>query len=132
METNTTLEHRDNSALEKAEGTHSGPYFEPAVDILETDEGLTIIADMPGVSEKNVEIDLREGVLTLLGTYHAEQTPGQCTIAEFARGNYLRRFTMTDKIDQERISASMSNGVLTVMLPKSASAKPRKIKVRTN
>lgn len=132
MATTTNLERRDNPSmnLEKtAEGTHSGPYYEPAVDIFENDDALTILADMPGVGDKGIEIDLREGVLTLLGKAEPTSQQGETIYQEFSHGNYLRRFTLTDQIDQDKISAQLQNGMLRVELPKAARVKPRKIQV---
>jgi HSP20 family protein len=113
-----------------AEGTHSGRYYEPLVDIYEDERALTLLADMPGVGEKDVDIDLREGVLTILGKYTPVPRSAQAEHLEFDSGNYLRKFTLTDVIDQEKISAVMRDGVLTVTLPKAAAARPRQIKVQ--
>jgi HSP20 family protein len=132
MATDNNLTPREKTDLDKsAEGTHSGPYYEPVVNIFEDEQALTIVAEMPGISEKDVEIDLREGVLTLLGKNQVKESDCEGLYTEFRRGNYLRRFTLTDTIDQENISAIMNHGLLKVVLPKQDRVKPRKIQVRT-
>lgn len=113
-----------------AEGTHAGPYYEPPVDIYETPDALHLVADMPGVPPEGVEIDLREGVLTLLGRAAAVEE-GNVSYREYHPGNFYRRFSLSENIDQERIEAKMENGVLNVHLPKVEKARPRKIQVKT-
>lgn len=112
-----------------AEGTHEGPYYEPPVDIYETQDALHLVADMPGVPSNGVEMDLREGVLTLLGR-QAARDDGNLYYREYRPGNFYRRFTLSEVIDQDRIEAIMSNGVLNIRLPKAEKAKPRKIQVK--
>ena len=130
MSEQSPIERVEKKELDSvAEGTHSGIYYEPLVDIFEDEQQLTLLADMPGVSEQNVEIDLREGVLTILGKYFPSKEEASFDHQEFTVGNYLRKFTLTDAIAQEKIAASMKNGVLTVTMPKADKAKPRKIEV---
>ena len=115
-----------------AEGTRGVPYFSPAVDIYETEGELTLVADMPGVDGSGVEIDLKDNVLTLHG--HAAQTKpeGMTPVyREYREGGYYRQFILSEIVDQEKISAQMSAGVLRVSLPKVSKAKPRKIQVRS-
>ena len=107
------------------------PFFSPHVDIYETESSLTIVADMPGVEGKNVTIDLKEDVLTL----HASVTqPLEEKLTplyrEYREGNYYRQFMLSEIIDQEKISAEISQGVLRLTLPKSDRARARKIKVK--
>lgn len=114
-----------------AEGTRPVPYFSPAVDIYETEGELTLLADMPGVESSGVEIDLKDNVLTLQG--HASQTGAEGmtpVYREYREGGYYRQFVLSEIVDQEKISAEMSGGVLRVSLPKVSTAKPRRIEVR--
>jgi len=115
--------------LDQAEGTHEGLYYEPAVDIYETEEALHLVADMPGVASDGVEIDLREGQLTLHGKGAPVEEAG-VQYREFRPGSYYRRFTLSEAIDQEKIEAKLQNGVLEVKLPKVPKAVPRKIQVQ--
>ncbi len=114
----------------QGEFTREGRYFSPAVDIFGSDNELILLADMPGVSPDQVEIDLQEEVLTILGriTQEAEEK-GQGLMTEYQTGNYFRSFRVTDMIDQTKITASMSDGVLKLVMPKAEKAVPRKIPI---
>lgn len=113
------------------EQTREGPVFEPAVDIYEDAEGLTLLADMPGVPPEKVTIDLRENVLTLRGEVERPESEAETDVLrEYRSGNYFRQFTLADSIDQSRIEATMKDGVLRLRLPKVERARPRTITVR--
>lgn len=113
------------------EPTKAERYFVPAVDIYETDEVVTVRADMPGVAKEGVEIQLEADTLTIRGTKSGNGGEGErVLLREFESGHYLRRFTMAESIDQAKIEASMADGVLTLRLPKVEPAKPRKIMVQ--
>ncbi len=118
-------------APESAELTRNGLYFTPAVDIFETDTELSVVVDMPGIHPDDIEIDLRENILTLVGESKEEQPKGEDLLVEYKSGGYYRTFRVNDLIDHDKIAASMSDGVLTLRLPKSAKATPRKIPVVT-
>jgi HSP20 family protein len=114
------------------EQTKSGPVYIPAVDIFEDDSVITLVADMPGVSPDDLRIDLHEGVLTLTGQTKRGQEEGEVDIfREHRPGQFCRQFSLSDKIDQEKIEAAMTDGVLRLVLPKAAAQKPRQIKVKT-
>lgn len=116
----------------QAENTRPGPVFSPAVDIFENNENITMLADMPGVGEGGVDIDLREGQLTITGEVEVVASDREQTILrEYETGRYQRVFSVSDRIDQENISATLQDGVLTLVLPKAERAKPRKIEVTT-
>ncbi|HEY3354827.1 MAG TPA: Hsp20/alpha crystallin family protein [Polyangia bacterium] len=114
-----------------AEQTRPGPVFTPAVDIFETPNTLTLLADLPGVDPKDLKIDLREGVLTLsaLPERQAERKE-ELLLQEFEPGGYYRQFTLSDAIDQARIEANLKDGVLRLVLPKVEAVKPRQITVK--
>jgi len=112
------------------EGTRPGPIFVPAVDILENVNALIVLSDMPGVDSKNVDIDLRDNQLTITGKIDPVEKEGEVSLyREFNWGNYLRQFTLSEVVDQSKITAKMENGVLRLVLPKVEKAKPQKIKV---
>jgi HSP20 family protein len=111
------------------ESTSGEPRFNPAVDIFETEEGLTVIADMPGVSAEGLSVDLKDNVLTILGKVPVEEKGKRFLSQEYAIGDFYRQFSLSEHIDQEKITASIKDGVLTVKLPKQAPAQPRKITV---
>lgn len=123
---------KEKKALEEGakESTRPGRVFVPAVDILENEEEIIILADMPGVTSKSVDIDLRESVLTIQGRISPAEGEKEVTVyREFDWGDYLRQFTLSDAIDQEKITAKMDQGVLRLTLPKAEKRKPQKIQV---
>ena len=131
-EETTTMAPQDKQELTGAESTRPGAVFTPAVDILENDTAITVLADMPGVQADGLTIDLHENVLSIEGRV-AE--PGrrneQMILQEYRTGSYRREFRLTNLIDQNKIDAALHDGVLRLTLPKAEAAKPRKIQVRT-
>lgn len=114
------------------EGTRPGPVFIPAVDILEDPTGITMVADMPGVDGKNVDIDLKDNQLTITGRIDPVEGEKEVSLyKEFLYGDYIRQFTLSYVIDQNKITAKMEDGVLRLILPKVEKIKPQKIKVST-
>jgi HSP20 family protein len=122
---------RDKEQIARSEGEplREGPYFSPAVDISENDETITVRADLPGVRKQDLEIDLREGVLTVTGHVRQPAARLRPLYREYGIGGYTRRFTLGNKIDQQAISATLHHGVLELMLPKAERLKPRRIEV---
>jgi HSP20 family protein len=115
-----------------AEQTRPGLVFTPAVDIFETDKEITVLADMPGVKAGDLNIDLRENVLTLDGQVRAPEEKDEVDIMrEYGTGKYYRQFTLSQVIDQPKIDALLKDGVLRLKLPKVEAATPRKIAVKS-
>jgi len=128
------MELRKKQEVEKGagEGTRPGPIFVPAVDIFENANEITVLADMPGVESNNVDIDLRDNQLTIVGRVEPVEKEKEVSLyREFNWGDYFRQFTLSNVIDQGKITAKMDNGVLKLVLPKVEKAKPQKIKVIT-
>ncbi len=114
-----------------AEQTKTGPVFTPAVDIFETEKEITLVADLPGVKPDDLNIDLRDDVLTLMGEVTPWEGSGEeDLLVEYEIGRYVRQFTLSEVIDQDRIDAQMNDGVLRLKLPKVEKATPRKISVK--
>jgi HSP20 family protein len=111
-----------------AEITREGPVYTPRVDIWENEQELTLTADIPGVEPGELEIDLRDNTLTIMGKVKPEQDR-RYIVKEFGVGNYYRQFTLSEVIDQEKIAAHVKDGVLTLTLPKVEKAMPRKIQI---
>lgn len=106
------------------------PVYRPAVDILENDQGLTLLADMPGVNDKGIDIELNGHNLMIRGKVAEADLPAGTPVhAEFRPGGYERSFTLGDSIDRDHIRAVMKDGVLRLTLPKVGNAQARKIKV---
>ena len=110
-------------------GNHAD--FAPAVDIEEKEDHFLVSADLPGVSEKDIEVKLQDGVLLLSGKREAskEEKTEAGTYRERSYGSFCRSFTLGDGVDAEKIEAAYKNGVLTVKLPKKEEIKPRQIPV---
>lgn len=112
------------------EQSRPGLVFTPVVDIFETDQQITLLADMPGVAREDISIDLREGVLTIAGEVKPwEKADEEDVLIEFEIGKYYREFGLSEAIDQDKIDAQLNEGVLKLELPKAAKAQPRKITV---
>lgn len=112
------------------EQTKNELYFAPHVDIYETDQEVIVIADMPGVVTDDLDLSLEDNILTIQGRRLPPAPSGRLILEEYETGHYLRRFTVAETIDQERIAASLTDGVLTVRLPKIQPLQPRKIEVQ--
>jgi HSP20 family protein len=106
--------------------------FMPNADIFDTEDALTVVLEMPGVDRDNINISIENGVLTVEGKINFDKYEGlQPVYSEYNVGPYRRSFRISSRIDQDKISAEMRDGVITLMLPKAEEAKPRRIDVRT-
>ena len=126
------IELKEKKEVKKVagEGTRPGPVFIPAVDILENANEIVVLADMPGVESKSVTIDLKDNQLTITGKVDPPEGEKEIPLyKEFNWGDYFRQFTLSNVIDQGKISAKMEKGVLRLVLPKVEKAEPQKIKV---
>jgi len=126
------IEVREKKAADASSGepTWSGTFFTPAADIYSNDEAITLVLDMPGVSQQQLDVDLREGVLTVVGKVADLPEEYRPLQQEYELGGYLRRFNISDKIDRDGIAAKLCDGVLTLVLPKAEELRPRKIEVQ--
>jgi len=102
----------------------------PRVDVLETEDELLVLADMPGVRPDDVDLRFENGELTVHGRRqpsHRDKTPAA---AESFALSYFRSFRLTEQIAADKIEAGLKNGVLTLRLPKVEAVKPRRIAVK--
>lgn len=133
MTTNDSTELKVKEKQEvtaSAEQTRQGAVFSPNVDIFETDQQITLMADLPGVTADHLTIDLRDSILTLSGEVAPFETREEnALLTEYETGRYYRQFTLSEVIDQNRIDARIKDGVLRLTLPKVEKAAPRTIKV---
>jgi HSP20 family protein len=114
------------------EQTRPGRYYVPDVNIYEFDDSLKLWADMPGVKEKDLNVTLKDGVLTIVGQVATDMYAGlRPMYTEYNVGNYHREFVLNEDIDESKIRATLRNGVLEVELPKKEKARPRQIEVRS-
>lgn len=119
------------SSAQSAEGAPVERFvFTPPIDIYETDEGLILHADLPGVTLDTLELQVQNNRLTLFGRVPDVVPEGARLVhQEYREGDYLRSFILSDNVDHDRISAKLTSGVLEVFLPHAQKAEPRKIQV---
>jgi len=123
--------HVKEEAPAKGERVRPGRVFLPAVDIFETPQALVLVADMPGVAGEAVTLDIKENLLTILGTVSPPPEKETFLGREYSSGDFYREFQVGELVDKEKIEATMKDGVLTLVLPKAEKAKPRKIEVKS-
>jgi HSP20 family protein len=104
----------------------------PHVDVREEDERFVVVADLPGVEGKDIEITAEKGVLTVKGERRSEKKSAKDGFesVERATGTFLRRFTLPESADAEAIKATHVNGVLEVTIPKRPQEQPRRITIQ--
>jgi len=112
----------------------TGENWNPAVDILEKDGDLILRAELPGLTEKQIELKLEGNTLTLKGERKMENEDKKSNYhrLESFYGSFMRTFRLPDTVNMEKISADYKNGILTVTLPQKPEVKPREIPVSTN
>lgn len=127
----TTVPTKTDQATELAPTRDEERYVVPPVDIYETAQTLVVVADLPGVEKGGVGVRVDDGVLTIEGrpTQELAKNP---SLQEFVLRCFHRQFELPSEVDQEKISAEMKNGVLTVELPMAEAAKPKQIEVKVS
>ena len=126
MSTNINVHQEEG----RAERTRGGQCYRPHVDILEANDELMLVADMPGVKSDSIDVNFEDGLLTLQG--RVEPRYGQRVDFlhyEYGVGDFYRTFRVSEQIDPTKIHAEYRDGVLAVHLPKAERARPRKIAV---
>lgn len=115
-------------AAEPSELTGS---WSPAVDVYENAERYVVIAELPGLTKDDVQIELKENVLTLRGErkFEDEYKDQTCHRMERAYGQFVRSFSIPAQVEASKVEARFKDGVLTVTIPKAAAAKPRVIPI---
>ncbi len=126
-----TLQKRKAQEVEKIERTHDRKVFIPVVDIYETNDEIILMAEMPGVDEKSIDVTLDNDVLTIRGKATDVLPEGyELVYSEYETGDFERSFSINESIDADKIDAQYHNGVLTVRLPKAEPVKAKKIEVK--
>lgn len=115
------------SVLSREATRRNDHYISPVVDIFESEDVLTLVADMPGLDEKSLDISIDQGVLTIKG--EAPTGAGDYQYQEFAMAGYWRQFMLSDSFAAEKAEASIKQGVMTLKIPKAEAAKPKRIEV---
>ncbi len=125
------LQEASADQVAPAEHTRSGRYYRPAVDILETADELTVVADVPGAKPESIDVRFEDGALSI----HAQVPPrrdedAEYILHEYGVGDFWRTFRVSESIDAAKITAEYADGVLTLHLPKAEAVKPRRITVK--
>ena len=115
------------------ERTRERPLYAPRVDIVETEDALELLADMPGVTRDGVEVTLEQRVLTVRGRAEVRVPEGLAPLyLEYEPGDYERSFALSDAVDPSGIEARVRGGVLQLRLPKAGPAKRQRIEVEAD
>lgn len=123
-------EKSDEQSVQSREETRAGErYIRPAVDIIETEAGLTLLADIPGAVKEQLDVNVEKGVLTISAPA-VRTMPGRSVLKEFETAPYYRQFSIPEVLDHEKAEADYTNGLLTLKIPKAEAAKPRRINIK--
>ena len=129
-ETTVPAPREHAAAMQAQEGTRANEqYIEPRVDIFEDADGLTLMADLPGVTKENLDVEVKDEILTIQA-HTRRESKGTPVYREFELTNFFRQFKLSERVDAERISAEFKHGVLTLRMPKAEEAKPKQISVQ--
>ena len=130
MATNSLTESKQERNVQAREETRSSEkYIRPAVNIIETAEGLILTADIPGATKDTLDVNVEKGILTISAPA-VRSMPGHETYAEFELASYYRQFSIPESLDHEKAKAELVNGILTLKVPLAAAAKPHKIEIK--
>jgi len=126
------LKQQAQTPLE-TERTRNRRVYVPKVDIYETKNSIVLIVDMPGVDEQAVDITLEKNILTITGNVEPVVFAGKTlAYSEYDTGDYQRAFTISDEVNQDKIEATVKNGVLRLVLNKAEKAKLKKIAIKAD
>jgi len=131
--TDTMTAKQTDGQEDQTEHTRSGQVYRPNVDIMELPQELFVHADVPGLCGEDIDINFEDGTLTIHGRVKSRQ-PAETDflLREYGVGDFYRTFRISEEIDPSKVTAECRDGVLTLHLPKSEAAKPRRIQVRTS
>jgi len=126
------LQKKEAQSSVGTERTKSRKVYVPKIDIYEAKDEIVLVADMPGVDEKSVDITLDNNILTITGTVEPEvYKDHSITYSEYDTGDYERAFTISDEVDRNKIEALVKQGVVRVTLPKVDPVRAKKITIKT-
>jgi HSP20 family molecular chaperone IbpA len=132
MARSQALEVQEKKELvSKEEKTAPSRYYVPTTDIFETEDALTVVMEIPGVEKQALEVNIENDVLRVEARIDYSKYEGMEPLyTEYSIGHFARSFTLSNKIDQQQISANLDDGVLTLTLKKAQEALPRRIAIR--
>ena len=126
-----SLEVQEKKELvSKDEKTVPARYYVPTTDIFETEDALTLVMELPGVEKQAIDVNVENDVLRIEARIDFAKYEGlEPLYTEYNIGHFARSFTLSNKIDQQQISAQLDDGVLTLTLKKSKESLPRRIAI---
>jgi len=131
MAENKALEVEKNEIQTETERTRDRRLYSAYADVIESEDEILVLADIPGADEKTIELTLEKNVLKIYAYPEIEVPQGySLAYAEYGIGDYERSFVLSDEIDRDKIEAKVKNGVLHLRLPKSTAARMRKIAIQ--
>lgn len=109
----------------------SSNIWAPSIDMYETDDDIVIKAELPGVSKKDINIEIKDGFLTLKGERKKEEDIKEENYHRVERyhGSFQRSFSLPSQVDQDKVKAKFKDGLLEITLPKVEKVKPKKIEI---
>lgn len=126
----STLDRMFDDVMGSAFGTAtSNLTFNPAIDVRATDTEVVLVCDVPGVRQEDLEITLTNRMLTIKGTRRFERGDTEQVVLGRTYGSFSRSYTLPETLDEEKLEAELTGGVLTVRIPKLPKAQPRKIQI---
>ena len=131
MSDTATMEKRENTVT-RAERTRDGRAYLPNCDIVEHDDELLLVADVPGARPQDIDVNYERGLLTIQARIEPQTDPESRNylLREYGVGDYYRTFQIGEGIDASKIAAEVKGGVLTLHLPKAEAVKPKRIVVK--
>jgi len=129
MAANGLTERNDQKNMQTREETRSNEKFiKPSVNIVETEEGLILTADVPGATKESLDVNVEKGILTINAPV-SWNMPGNPGYTEFELASYYRQFSIPESLDHGKAQADLTKGILQLKIPKAEAAKPRKIAI---
>ena len=124
----------DQALASLAEPTPANQGWKPAVDVIESEQNIVLIADLPGVPQNDIEVKFENGTLTIRGErkFHGDANQQGYRRVERGYGAFARHYTLPETVDPQNVTADYKNGELTITLPKKEAAKSRTIPVVIN
>ena len=133
MVTNKNVVSDEKKVAATSSRGESETVLRPAVDVYEDATGITLYADMPGVTKDKLNVEVEGDTLAITGDLSLTAPESmQALYADIRSTRYRRSFTMSDELDREHIEALLKNGVLRLHIPKREEVRPRKIEVRVD
>lgn len=125
-----TKKNSEQSVQPREETRSNENFIRPAVNIIETEEGLVLTADIPGAAKEGLDVNVEKGILTISAPVQ-HKIEGNPIYREFElSGSYYRQFTIPESLDHEKAKAEYANGILTLRVPKAQAVKPKRIAVK--